>query len=75
MHWKDHLRRAVAIKGSQDALAKAIGCSQGKISWLLVTGKPPAAEDAMAIERATNGLVLKSQLRPDIWQQPDVERV
>ena len=65
--WKDHFKRAIAIKGSQPKLAKAIGCSQSKISWLLCVAKQIDAEDALAVDRATGGAVSKSQLRPDLW--------
>lgn len=65
--WKEHLNRAVSQLGSQPKLAKAMGCSQSKISWLLVTAKEISAEDALAVHRATNGSVSASELRPDLW--------
>jgi DNA-binding transcriptional regulator YdaS (Cro superfamily) len=65
--WKDHLNRAVRLLGSQNRLAEAMGCSQSKISWLIITAKEIGAEDALAIDRATNGEVPASQLRPDLW--------
>ena len=70
--WKDHLRRAVRHLGSQPKLADAIraqgvDCSQSKISWLLVHAETIAAEDALAIHRATDGAVAAYELRPDLW--------
>jgi len=76
MDWKDHLRRAVTLKGSQSRLAEAmrehgVECSQSKISWLLVTADKLDAEDALAIERATEGQIQKGELRPDLWPPSD----
>lgn len=65
--WKSHLKRAIDELGSQPKLATAMGCSQSKISWLLVTAKEISAEDALAIHRATHGVVAASDLRPDLW--------
>lgn len=65
--WKEHLKRAIRELGSQPNLAKAMGCSQSKISWLLITAKEISAEDALAVHRATSGKVLASDLRPDLW--------
>jgi|GEM_PF-3992345 len=73
--WKEHLQRAVRCYGSQPKLARAIGCSQSKISWLLQVADQIDAETALAIDRATADAspdirVTKSQLRPDLW--PDM---
>lgn len=70
--WKVHLQRAIEFFGSQPVLAREIGCSQSKISWLLQKAEKIDAEDALAIERATaeappDKRVTKSQLRPDLW--------
>ena len=65
--WKHHLRRAVAHLGSQPLLARAIGCSQSKISWLLKKAEKLDAKDALLIARAASGAVRHSQLRPDLW--------
>lgn len=71
-HWKDYLRDAIRLVGSQPKLADAIrqqgvDCSQSKISWLLVHADTISAEDALAIHRATNGEVPASAMRPDLW--------
>lgn len=80
--WKSHLERAVRHLGSQPKLAKAMGCSQSKISWLLTTSDKISAEDALSIHRATDGAVSASSLRPDLWPteqhvplSPEPERV
>jgi DNA-binding transcriptional regulator YdaS (Cro superfamily) len=65
--WKQSLARAIQLMGSQAKLARAIGCSPAKISSLTLTDKPVRAEDAIAIERATNGAVSAASLRPDLW--------
>jgi len=65
--WKTHLRRAIGHCGSQPLLARAIGCSQSKVSWLLVKAEKIEAEDALTIERVTAGAVTRTQLRPDLW--------
>lgn len=67
MGWKDHLRKAIELTGSQVALGAKIGCSQAKISWLLISADNISAEDAVAIERATDGRVSRRDLRPDMW--------
>jgi Uncharacterized protein conserved in bacteria, prophage-related len=77
-NWKDHLQRAIGHLGSQPKLAdamKRVGaetCSQSKISWLLQHGKTISAEDALAIDRATEGAVSASELRPDLWPSPEL---
>lgn len=65
--WKEQLQRAVSLAGSQKQLAASMGCSQAKISWLLVTANQISAEDSLAIHRATAGQVSASSLRPDLW--------
>lgn len=65
--WKELLKRAIGKLGSQNRLAEAMGCSQAKISWLLLTAKDLSAEDALAVDRATDGEVSASELRPDLW--------
>lgn len=75
-HWKDYLREAIRLLGSQPKLADAIRgtgveCSQSKISWLLVHADNISAEDALAVHRVTDGRVPASALRPDLWTSPD----
>ena len=65
--FRKHIRRAVALAGSQSALADQIGLSQQGISWLLNEAPKVSAEIALAIHRATGGQVRKEDLRPDIF--------
>jgi DNA-binding transcriptional regulator YdaS (Cro superfamily) len=72
MTWKDHLKRAIDDHlGSQPKLAEAMGCSQSKISWLLVKAETISAEDALRVDRATAGKVSAADLRPDLWPTPN----
>lgn len=68
--WKSELERASGLLGSQNLLAEAMGCSQSKISWLIVKAKEISAEDALAVDWATKGDVSASTLRPDLWPTP-----
>jgi DNA-binding transcriptional regulator YdaS (Cro superfamily) len=70
--FKQHVGRAVAIKGSQAKLATAMGCSQQYISWLLKEAGQISAEMAVAVEKATEGHVSRSDMRPDLFpRQPE----
>lgn len=58
------LEKAIAAMGSQTALAKAIGKSQGHISkWL--ERKYVPAESVLAIESATG--IPRQKIRPDLY--------
>lgn len=61
------VRKAVTIKGSQASLAAAIRRSQQQVSALCNRADAISAEDALAIDLATEGQVGKSELRPDLW--------
>lgn len=71
--WKEHLKRAVSLKGSQNRLAEAMGCSQSKVSWLLKSADTISGDDAVAVEQATSGGVSRHDLRPDLFGAPQVE--
>jgi len=60
------LERAIAIKGSQSALARAVGKKQAHVWYWLNKGQVPA-EIAPKIEAATGGQVSKENLRPDVF--------
>lgn len=66
-HFRTLVARAVELKGSQQKLAEAIGCSQQQISYLLNEADRVTAEMAIKIERATEGQVSREQLRPDLY--------
>jgi DNA-binding transcriptional regulator YdaS (Cro superfamily) len=62
--------RAIAIKQSQHKLARACGVSQALISKAKIDGRL-SARLAIAIHRATDGVVPGSALRPDLWRSPE----
>jgi len=67
----DHtpLQRAIEAKGSQAALADAIGVSQQAVSyWLKSAEGRPSAEYAVKIERETG--IPRHELRPDLFDPP-----
>lgn len=62
---------AIDFFGSQQKLAKAIGCfSQQTISRALNRDNDPAPELAVAIHTASNGAVPKWLIRPDLFDSP-----
>lgn len=60
------IERAVQHCGSQSRLAKAAGCSQQQIAYLL-RAKNITADMAKKIDEATEGTVSRHDLRPDIF--------
>jgi DNA-binding transcriptional regulator YdaS (Cro superfamily) len=64
-----HIERAIGLHGSQAKLAKEMGCSQQYISWLLKDAEQISGDMAVAVERATQGAVSRSDLRPDLFVQ------
>jgi DNA-binding transcriptional regulator YdaS (Cro superfamily) len=60
------LEQAIATLGSQTALAKAIGKSQGHISKWLERSYVPA-ESVLAIESATG--IPRHKIRPDLYPE------
>lgn len=63
------MRKAVRILGSQIATASALGVSQMTISVWCKTRVP--AEHVIKIEKLTDGLVTRYDLRPDIYPLED----
>lgn len=69
--WKSAVRRASDLVGGQTRLSGAIGKSPRYVSWLIhYANKPLKAEVAVAIEGATDGLVTRHDLRPDLFGSP-----
>lgn len=60
------LDRAVALLGTQNALASTLHVRSASISGWRRRGKVPA-ERCTAIEQATAGQVTRYQLRPDVF--------
>lgn len=67
MTLKNLMEEAIAICGTQQALAQKSGISQTGVSWLLNQAERVSAETAIAIERATDGVVSRYRLRPDLF--------
>lgn len=64
------LRKAVAHFKTQTGLARAISKPQSSINEVLKSHrKKIPAEWCIEIERATNGKVTRSQLRPDLYPE------
>jgi DNA-binding transcriptional regulator YdaS (Cro superfamily) len=60
------VERAISILGSQAKLAAACEVTQTAVhKWLY--GADIRAENAIKVEKATNGAVTRQQLRPDIF--------
>ena len=57
------VERAIAALGSQAALARALGVTQGAIGYIL-RSKRVSVEMAIRIEKATKGLVQAHEIRP-----------
>jgi DNA-binding transcriptional regulator YdaS (Cro superfamily) len=68
------IARAIEIAGSQRRLAEKTGLAQQMISKLLNGERGISAETAVAIEKATNGAIHRSRLRPDLWDKPTSRR-
>jgi DNA-binding transcriptional regulator YdaS (Cro superfamily) len=70
MKFREHIRRAIDLTGSQVKLADGMGCSQQYISWLLNEAHQVSAEMALKFEQATGGKVSRHDLRPDLFGAP-----
>jgi DNA-binding transcriptional regulator YdaS (Cro superfamily) len=68
-HIRQAVTKAVAILGSEVKLAVACGVTQPAISKVKLHGRI-SARLALAVDRATNGRVSASDLRPDLWRSP-----
>lgn len=64
------VERAIAIAGSEAKLGVLTGVSQNSI-WYAKRNGRVSAELALSIDRATKGVITKSDLRPDVFP-PDV---
>jgi DNA-binding transcriptional regulator YdaS (Cro superfamily) len=61
------IAQAVAIKGSNAALAAAIGVHESAISLWKTERRTVPAQYCIAIETATEGRVTRYALRPDVF--------
>lgn len=64
---KSPIQRAVAIVGTQAALATTLKVSAGMVSQWMSGHRPVAANHCLAIERATGGKVTRYELAPDVF--------
>ncbi|WP_431311045.1 transcriptional regulator [Methylobacterium nigriterrae] len=64
------IQAAIAILGSETKLGTACGVSQGAI-WKAKRAGRVSGELAVAIEKATRGVVPRWRLRPDLWEAPE----
>lgn len=65
MRRMDALDRAIVVFGTQTALAEALGIKSPSISQWRSRRVP--AERCLDIERVTNGVVTRYDLRPDVF--------
>lgn len=63
--------RAIEYFGTQQGLADAIGVTRSAVGQTLHGHMQTSYDMAVAIERATDGAVSRSQLRPDLWPEGD----
>ena len=65
------LMMAVDWLGGQAATGRLLGVDQPRVWHWIHTQKRVPAEYAIALEKATKGLVTRYQLRPDIYPRED----
>jgi DNA-binding transcriptional regulator YdaS (Cro superfamily) len=61
-----HVEKAIAIAGSQAALAKRVGHAQSLVSAWLLNRKRVSVDSVPVIVELTGGLVKAHELRPDL---------
>lgn len=66
---KTFLLQASSIAGSQAALARLLGVTPPVVSEWIKKSRPIPADKCVSIEKITNGLVSRRDLRPDDWQR------
>lgn len=67
---RDLLQKAIEMAGSEAKLGALTGYSQNAI-WQAKRRGRVTPEMALALDRATNGVVSKEKLRPDLWPSTD----
>ena len=61
------IERAVIIVGSQRAMAKELGVTEGVISQWVCNRRPVSATKVLQVSELTGGRVTPEQLRPDVF--------
>jgi DNA-binding transcriptional regulator YdaS (Cro superfamily) len=69
---KDNLHKLIAWTGSQSRLAKQLGVSRQTVNNWISRGRISATA-AIEVDRKTDGLFKKEDLRPDVVQWLDKE--
>jgi DNA-binding transcriptional regulator YdaS (Cro superfamily) len=64
------LARAVNMFGSEKKLAAAVGVAQQVLNRAVKRGRV-SPELAIAIQKATGGIVTANDLRPDLWRRAE----
>jgi DNA-binding transcriptional regulator YdaS (Cro superfamily) len=67
------IQKAVAVIGSQSALARLCGVKPQAVQKWVATGRPPA-ERVLQIEQVTKGQVTRYELRPDLYPLEEENR-
>lgn len=63
------IERAAVACGGQAALARMLGLKPPTVNQWVRGVRPVPIEHCFSIERATNGVVTRRDLRPDDWRQ------
>jgi len=63
------IHKAIETVGSQEKLAAQLGIKQPTVSEWARGERPVPVARCIQIERATNGVVSRKDLRPDDWQR------
>lgn len=64
------IARAIDLFGSETKLARATGFAQQVFNRAVGRGRV-SAELAIAIQKATGGMVTAAELRPDLWRRAE----
>jgi len=70
--YTDALIKAIEIVGTQSELARRCGIKQQNVYNWLHRNKRVSVQHVLKVEAATNGLVTRHELRPDIYPNETV---
>jgi DNA-binding transcriptional regulator YdaS (Cro superfamily) len=71
---KKAINKAIKIVGSQAELARKLEVSPQFINQVYKEGRPLPSTLCKKIKVATGGKVMEWELRPDVFDQPQLER-
>lgn len=66
---KSAISLAASLVGGQAELARLLGVSSQAVNQWMMGTRPVPVKRCVDIERATNGVVTRKDLRPDNWQR------